>query len=340
MALLEVKNLFVTFDTKDGEVTAVRDVSFSLERGKILGIVGESGSGKSVTVYSIMGILAGGGRIVSGSVKFRGKELVGLSEEEMRKIRGNKISLIFQDPMTSLNPFYTVGFQLREAIELHTDRRGGEAFARARELLALVGITAPEERLRQYPFELSGGMRQRIMIAMALASEPDILIADEPTTALDVTIQAGILKLIKELRDKLGMAVIMITHDLGVVSAICDEVTVMYAGKICEAGETRSVLENPRHEYTRALLRSLPTNKDKGGRLYSIKGSPPNLLYADNGCPFAPRCEEAMKICLSEYPDVSNISGSHYARCWFIQKTELFRAFGDKDRNGTKRKDS
>ena len=230
MALLEVNDLHTSFFTDAGEVPAVNGVSFTLDRGKVLGIVGESGSGKSVTAYSIMQILAGTGKIVSGSVKFDGEELVDSGEKKMKEIRGNKISIIFQDPMTSLNPTYTVGHQLIEAITLHTDRDKKQAWDRAIEMLRLVNVNSPERRMKQYPYEFSGGMRQRVMIAMALACEPDILIADEPTTALDVTIQAGILELMKDIQKQIGMAIIMITHDLGVVAQLCDEVIVMYAG--------------------------------------------------------------------------------------------------------------
>ena len=255
MALLEVKDLHTSFFTDAGEVKAVNGVSFNLERGKVLGIVGESGSGKSVTSYSIMGILAGSGKIVSGSIKLDGTELVGADEKVMKDVRGNKISIIFQDPMTSLNPTYSIGHQLMEAILLHTDRDKKQAYDRAVEMLRLVNVNEPEKRMKQYPFELSGGMRQRVMIAMALACEPDILIADEPTTALDVTIQAQILDLMKDLQKELGMAIIMITHDLGVVAQMCDEVIVMYAGSICEQGSADEIFYNPQHEYTKGLMR-------------------------------------------------------------------------------------
>ena len=316
MAMLEVRNLRTSFFTDAGEVKAVDGVSFSLDEGKVLGIVGESGSGKSVTAYSIMQILAPTGKIVGGSVKFRGEELVGAPESVIRKVRGNRISIIFQDPMTSLNPTYTIGHQLMEAILLHTNRTRKEARARALEMLQLVNVNEPEKRLKQYPYELSGGMRQRVMIAMALACEPDILIADEPTTALDVTIQAQILDLMHELQEKLGMAIIMITHDLGVVAQMCDEVIVMYAGGICEQGTADEIFYNPKHEYTKGLLKSIPTAANNGQRLEPISGTPIDLLNMPKGCPFAPRCEKALKICLNQRPERMFINPDHYATCW------------------------
>ena len=316
MALLEVKDLHTSFYTPVGEVKAVNGVSFNLERGKVLGIVGESGSGKSVTAYSIMQILEKTGKIVSGSVKFDGQELVGIGEEGMKKIRGNKISIIFQDPMTSLNPTYTIGHQLMEAIMLHTPRNKQQAWDRAVEMLRLVNVNEPEKRMKQYPFEFSGGMRQRVMIAMALACEPDILIADEPTTALDVTIQAQILELMQSLQKELGMAIIMITHDLGVVAQLCDEVIVMYAGSICEQGTADEIFYNPRHEYTKGLMRSIPTLDSDGQRLHPITGTPIDLLNMPAGCPFAPRCDAAMKICLRERAERMQINDDHQAACW------------------------
>ena len=316
MALLEVKDLHTSFYTPAGEVKAVNGVSFNLERGKVLGIVGESGSGKSVTAYSIMQILEKTGKIVSGSVKFDGQELVGIGEEGMKKIRGNKISIIFQDPMTSLNPTYTIGHQLMEAIMLHTPRNKQQAWDRAVEMLRLVNVNEPEKRMKQYPFEFSGGMRQRVMIAMALACEPDILIADEPTTALDVTIQAQILELMQSLQKELGMAIIMITHDLGVVAQMCDEVIVMYAGSICEQGTADEIFYNPRHEYTKGLMRSIPTLESDGQRLHPITGTPIDLLNMPAGCPFAPRCDAAMKICLRERAERMQINDNHQAACW------------------------
>ena len=320
MALLEVNDLHTSFYTPAGEVKAVNGVSFNLERGKVLGIVGESGSGKSVTAYSVMQILEKTGKIVSGSVKFNGQELVGIGEDGMKKIRGNKISIIFQDPMTSLNPTYTIGHQLMEAITLHTGRNKQQAWDRAVEMLRLVNVNEPEKRMKQYPFEFSGGMRQRVMIAMALACEPDILIADEPTTALDVTIQAQILELMQKLQKELGMAIIMITHDLGVVAQLCDEVIVMYAGSICEQGTADEIFYNPKHEYTKGLLRSIPTLESDGQRLQPITGTPNDLLNMPAGCPFAPRCDAAMKICLRQRCERMQINDDHQAACWMNVK--------------------
>ena len=316
MALLKVRDLRTSFFTDAGEVRAVNGVSFNLERGKVLGIVGESGSGKSVTAYSIMQILAATGKIVGGSIKLDGQELVGAGEKVMKDVRGNRISIIFQDPMTSLNPTYTIGHQLMEAILLHTSRNKQQAYERAVEMLRLVNVNEPEKRMKQYPYEFSGGMRQRVMIAMALACEPDILIADEPTTALDVTIQAQILELMKSLQAELGMAIIMITHDLGVVAQLCDEVIVMYAGSICEQGTADEIFYNPRHEYTKGLLRSIPTAHTAGTRLKPITGTPIDLLNMPAGCPFAPRCDAAMKVCIRQRPERMVINDQHFASCW------------------------
>ena len=316
MALLKVRDLRTSFFTDAGEVRAVNGVSFNLERGKVLGIVGESGSGKSVTAYSIMQILAATGKIVGGSIKLDGQELVGAGEKVMKDVRSNRISIIFQDPMTSLNPTYTIGHQLMEAILLHTSRNKQQAYERAVEMLRLVNVNEPEKRMKQYPYEFSGGMRQRVMIAMALACEPDILIADEPTTALDVTIQAQILELMKSLQAELGMAIIMITHDLGVVAQLCDEVIVMYAGSICEQGTADEIFYNPRHEYTKGLLRSIPTAHTAGTRLKPITGTPIDLLNMPAGCPFAPRCDAAMKICIRQRPERMVINDQHFASCW------------------------
>ncbi len=324
MALLEVRNLTTSFFTDNGEVKAVNGVSFNLDHGKVLGIVGESGSGKSVTAYSIMQILASTGVIKEGSsIKFDGQELVNSGEGVMKHIRGGKISIIFQDPMTSLNPTYTIGRQLMEAILLHTNRTKEQARERAIEMLKLVNVNEPEKRMKQYPYEFSGGMRQRVMIAMALACEPDILIADEPTTALDVTIQAQILDLMKDLQKKLGMAIILITHDLGVVAQMCDEVIVMYAGSICEQGTADEIFYNPKHEYTKGLLRSIPTADTAGKKLQPISGTPIDLLNMPLGCPFAPRCEKAMKICLSKHAERMRINEDHMATCWMNVKEAL-----------------
>ncbi|MBE6025489.1 MAG: ABC transporter ATP-binding protein [Firmicutes bacterium] len=323
MALLEVNDLRTSFFTAAGEVKAVNGVSFSLDRHKVLGIVGESGSGKSVTAYSIMQILDPNGRIVGGSVKLDGQELVGAGEKVMKTVRGNKISIIFQDPMTSLNPTYTIGHQLVEAITLHTDRDKKQAWDRAVELLKLVNVNEPEKRMKQYPFELSGGMRQRVMIAMALSCEPEILIADEPTTALDVTIQAQILELMKSLQDQLGMAIIMITHDLGVVAQLCDQIIVMYAGSICERGTAEDIFYNPHHSYTKGLLKSIPTVDMEGKKLEPITGTPIDLLNMPKGCPFAPRCDDAMHICINEKCDYIDINEHHSAACWMNVKELL-----------------
>ena len=323
MALLEVNDLHTSFFTPAGEVKAVNGVSFNLDRGKVLGIVGESGSGKSVTAYSVMQILEKTGKIVSGSIKLDGEELVGCGEKRMKTVRGNRVSSIFQDPMTSLNPTYTIGHQLMEAILLHTNRNKQQARERAIEMLRLVNVNEPEKRMNQYPFEFSGGMRQRVMIAMALACEPDILIADEPTTALDVTIQAQILELMQSLQRELGMAIIMITHDLGVVAQMCDEVIVMYAGSICEQGTADEIFYNPKHEYTKGLMRSIPTVANDGEKLQPITGTPIDLLNMPAGCPFAPRCDNAMKICLRERCGRMQINADHQAACWMNVKEEM-----------------
>ena len=322
MVLLDVKDLHVSFDTPAGEVKAVSGISFQLERGKVLGIVGESGSGKSVTAYTILQLLEKKGTRISGSIRLDGQELVGAGEKVMKEIRGNRISIIFQDPMTSLNPTYTVGHQLTEGILLHTGRNAKQAKQRALEMLKLVGVNEPKKRMKQYPHQLSGGMRQRIMIAMALSCEPDLLIADEPTTALDVTIQAQILELMQKLQKELGMAILMITHDLGVVAQMCDEVIVMYAGSICEQGTAEEIFYNPRHAYTRGLLRSVPTLKS-GDQLQPIAGTPIDLLNLPKGCPFSPRCEDAMKICLQQRCQRMPVGDKHFAACWLNAKEKM-----------------
>ena len=322
--LLDIKNERLSFFTPAGEVKALNDVSFSMKQGEVLGIVGESGSGKSVTAYSLMGLTAFPGKLIGGTLHFNGHEVEKMSEKEFRKMRGEEVSIIFQDPMTSLNPVYTIGNQIEEMVRLHTDKDKKQARERAKELLELVGINEPEKRLKQYPHELSGGMRQRVMIAIALACEPKLLIADEPTTALDVTIQAQILELMMELREKMGMSIIMITHDLGVVANMCEKIAVMYAGKIVEYGTTDEIFYNPQHEYTKGLINSIPKlNQKEKERLVPIEGSPVDMLNPPAGCPFAPRCRGCMKICLREMPPRTELSDTHYTQCWLLQKAEF-----------------
>lgn len=315
--VLSVRNLRTSFFTDSGEVRAVNGVSFNLSAGKILGVVGESGSGKSVTAYSIMQILADAGKVVGGEILYKGENILNYSKKQMEAFRGEKCSIIFQDPMTSLNPVFTVGYQLMEALRLHTDYKSKEAATRRSiELLEMVGVNEPDKRIRQYPFELSGGMRQRVMIAMALACEPDILIADEPTTALDVTIQAQILELMQELQKKLGMAIILVTHDLGVIASMCDEIIVMYGGRVCERGTSDDIFYHPCHEYTKGLLRSIPNINNMKEKLIPIAGSPINLLNLPKGCSFCARCDKAMKICLEEVPEEIPTPDGHLASCW------------------------
>ncbi|EGL38347.1 ABC transporter ATP-binding protein [Oribacterium sp. oral taxon 108] len=327
--LVNIQEERLSFFTPAGEVKALNNVSIQMKEGEVLGIVGESGSGKSVTAYSIMGLTAQNGKIVGGTVDFNGHAIQNMTEKELRKIRGNEVSIIFQDPMTSLNPVWTIGNQIAEAVSLHTDKKGKAARDRAKELLELVGINEPEKRLKQYPHELSGGMRQRVMIAIALACEPKLLIADEPTTALDVTIQAQILELMQELKKKLGMGIIMITHDLGVVASMCDYIAVMYAGEIVEYGTTDDIFYNPKHEYTKGLLRSIPKFHEKDySRLVPIDGQPVDLLNPPKGCGFAPRCASCMKICLEVKPEKNYYGGVHYARCLLQQKEDFIRNTG------------
>lgn len=322
--LLEIKDEKLSFFTPAGEVKALNGVSFSMNEGEVLGIVGESGSGKSVTAYSIMGLTAYPGKLIGGTIYFNGHQIEKMSEKEMRKIRGNEVSIIFQDPMTSLNPVYTIGNQITEVIRLHTGKSKKEAYDRAKELLELVGINEPTKRLKQYPHELSGGMRQRVMIAIALACEPKLLIADEPTTALDVTIQAQILELMQGLRQKLGMSIIMITHDLGVVASMCERIAVMYAGHIVEYGTADEIFYEPKHEYTKGLINSIPKlSAQEIERLVPIEGQPVDLLNPPAGCPFAPRCANCMKICLREMPPKTELSDTHYSHCWLLQKEEF-----------------
>ena len=322
--ILDIKEERLSFFTPAGEVKALNGVSFAMNQGDVLGIVGESGSGKSVTAYSVMGLTAYPGKLVGGTVWFNGHEIEKMKEKDFRKIRGNEVSIIFQDPMTSLNPVYTIGNQIVEVILLHTKKSKQEAWTRAKELLELVGINEPERRLKQYPHELSGGMRQRVMIAIALACEPKLLIADEPTTALDVTIQAQILELMNDLRHKLGMSIIMITHDLGVVAQMCEKIAVMYAGHIVEYGTTDEIFYNPQHEYTKGLINSIPKlNAEEKERLVPIEGQPVDLLNPPAGCPFAPRCKSCMKVCLNKMPPKTELSDTHYTYCWLRQKEEF-----------------
>ena len=328
--LLEIKDEKLSFFTPAGEVKALNGVSFSMDEGEVLGIVGESGSGKSVTAYSIMGLTAYPGKLIGGTIRFNGHEIEKMTDKDFRKIRGNEVSIIFQDPMTSLNPVYTIGNQITEVIRLHTDKDKKQAYERAKELLELVGINEPTKRLKQYPHELSGGMRQRVMIAIALACEPKLLIADEPTTALDVTIQAQILDLMQDLRKKLGMSIIMITHDLGVVASMCEKIAVMYAGHIVEYGTADEIFYEPKHEYTKGLIKSIPKlNVESKERLVPIEGQPVDLLNPPAGCPFAPRCSKCMKICLKQMPPKTVLIDTHYSHCWLLQKEEFEE--GEKD---------
>ncbi|HYH04565.1 MAG TPA: ABC transporter ATP-binding protein [Bacillota bacterium] len=317
--LLEIVDLKTSFFTYAGEVKAVDGVNIKIDSGEAVAIVGESGCGKSVTAFSILRLLQHPGKIVSGNIFFKGTDLTKLSEKEIRKIRGNEISMIFQDPMTSLNPVLSIKQQMTEGLMLHKKLTLPQATAKAVELMKLVGIPSPEERLQQYPHQFSGGMRQRVMIAMAMACEPQLLIADEPTTALDVTIQAQILDLMKDLKQKINTAIILITHDLGVVAGLCEKVIVMYAGKVIETGTLHDIYYDPRHPYTWGLLNSVPrldeANKEK---LVPIWGQPPDLLAPPTGCRFAPRCEYAMQICEREMPPGITITEQHQAACWLL----------------------
>lgn len=319
--LLEVDNLKMYFHTEDGIVHAVDGVSYTLDRGETLGVVGESGSGKSVTAMTIMGLISmPPGHIEGGRVMYRGRSLLDMSEEEMQHIRGNDIAMIFQDPMTSLNPVYKIGKQVGEGLRLHRGYTKEQALKRATELLDLVGIPEPEKRVNEYPHQFSGGMRQRVMIAMALACDPDILIADEPTTALDVTIQAQILNLIKRLNRELDMTTILITHDLGVVATLCDKVVVMYGGLIMEDGTVEEIFYHPKHPYTMGLIDSIPrvTGGEKQ-RLKPIPGTPPNLIHPPKGCPFSTRCPYCMNVCMEEMPPYFQEDG-HRTMCWLLHE--------------------
>lgn len=315
--LLSVRNLHTHFRTEDGVVKAVDGVSFDVAPGETLGIVGESGSGKSVTCLSVLGLVPSPPAFFpAGEVHFEGKNLLAASESEMEQVRGDRIAMIFQDPMTSLNPYLTVERQLTEVLETHRKIGRVEARSQSIEMLGKVGIPSPEKRIDQYPHEYSGGMRQRVMIAMALLCKPRLLIADEPTTALDVTIQAQILDLVRELKQDLNMSVVLITHDLGVVAGTTDRLAVMYAGRIVEQGTTEEVFENPRHPYTRGLLKSVPRLDQQNEQLQAIPGLPPDLSALPSGCPFRPRCELATDRCASEYPEVVTFSPDRWAACW------------------------
>lgn len=319
--LLEVKNLKTQFKLKNGIVNAVNNIDFSIDKGEILAIVGESGSGKSVTSLSIMGLVQDPGKVVDGEILFKGKDLRKRSDKEIQSIRGNEISMIFQEPMTSLNPVYKIKNQLMESIMTHMNLSKKEALERAIKMLDLVGIPSPEKRINDYPHQMSGGMRQRVMIAMALSCHPELLIADEPTTALDVTIQAQILELIQSLREKLNMAVLLITHDLGVVAETADRVIVMYCGRIVEEATAEELFRHPKHPYTVGLLESIPKIDEDRDRLYMIKGMVPNPLDMPKGCPFSDRCEKCMDKCRQAIPALTNVNGSK-VRC-FLYSDEV-----------------
>ena len=321
--LLEVKNLNVSFNTYAGEVQALRDISFSVKRGETLAIVGESGSGKSVTVQTIMKLIPmPPGVIKNGEILFDGEDIVKANDKRMRELRGGKIGMIFQDPMTSLNPTMTVGKQIAEGIMMHQKVSHKEAMAKALEMLKAVNIPNPEERLNSYPHQFSGGMRQRVVIAIALACNPDLLIADEPTTALDVTVQAQILDLMNELKSKMNTAIILITHDLGVVADLAERVIVMYGGEIMEEASVHDIFKDPKHPYTWGLIKSIPRldiDREKE-KLSSIDGTPPDLFNPPVGCPFAPRCEYAMEICKKEKPGMINGGNNHRVSCWLLDE--------------------
>ena len=321
--LLKVKGLKTSFNTSGGKVNAVDDVSFTVKEGKILGIVGESGCGKSVTSISIMRLLDEAiGKIEAGEVIFEHKDLTKISEKEMKAIRGNKIAMIFQEPMTSLNPVFKIGYQIGEAIKIHQKIKGKQNKEKCIEMLKLVGIPMPEKIVNEYPHQLSGGMRQRVMIAMALSCNPKLIIADEPTTALDVTIQAQVLELMKKLSTELKTSIMLITHDLGVIAEMADDVVVMYAGKVVEECSVKDIFENPKHPYTKGLLYSRTENVKKGEKLYSIPGMVPSPLHMPQGCSFHPRCENCMDICRSIMPDLVELEKGHKARCWLLQGKE------------------
>lgn len=333
--LLRVNNLAISFYNKSGEVQAVRGISYTLHKGEVLGIVGESGSGKSVSSHGILRLTPDSGKVKSGEILFHGKDILKMDKKELQELRGNKIAMIFQDPMTSLDPLFTVEYQLNESLKKHTALDAAARKKRMIELLELVGINQPERRVKQYPYEFSGGMRQRVMIAMALSCDPELLIADEPTTALDVTIQAQIVELLKELKEKLGMAIIFITHDLGVVSEICDKIIVMYAGKIVEEGSNRQIFYEKQHPYTEGLLASVPRlDTDVSEKLKPIKGNPPDMSCLKPGCAFAPRCDCAMKICVREEAPEFELDDTHRVSCWQVVKKTMEEQEGQGIRDG------
>lgn len=319
-ALLEVSGLRTSFSTSAGYLPAIDDVFFTIEKGETLGIVGESGCGKSVTSLSIMQLLTSNGKIQAGSIAFEGRELVGMNEKELRKIRGNEIAMIFQEPMTSLNPVHRIGHQIGESLRIHMGLSKGQAQAKAVELLQSVGIPRPEAIVDEYPHRLSGGMRQRVMIAIAMACNPKLLIADEPTTALDVTIQAQILDLMRQLKKTHEMSIMLITHDLGVVAEMCDRVIVMYAGKVVEEGDVRDIFRQPTHPYTLGLLDSIPKLEGRQERLSSIPGTVPSIEVMPAGCRFAARCPFVFEHCVEEEPSLLTVAGTHTARCWLVNK--------------------
>lgn len=321
-SILEINNLKTSFFTDDGEVPAVDDVNFSIKPGEILGVVGESGCGKSVTSLSVMGLVPPPGKIVAGDIRFKDEELTKATERRMRQIRGNEIAMIFQEPMTSLNPVFTIGSQLIEGIRLHNKLSKKEAVSRAVQILKKVGLPRADQLLKEYPHQLSGGMRQRVMIAMAMACEPALLIADEPTTALDVTIQAQILDLMKRLNEDSNTSILLITHDLGVVADLCDRIVVMYAGKVVEEGSVRDIFNNPQHPYTEGLIQSVPDMRTKQKRLYSIPGNVPKPGSVQHGCLFTPRCKYVFDRCTAENPQLLETEDGHQVRCFLHEKSK------------------
>ena len=321
MSLLKIENLHTSFFTYNGEVKAVRGVNLEVGEGEIVGIVGESGCGKSVTMMSMLGLIPDNAKVVEGSATFKGNDLTKVSEKEMEKIRGNEISMIFQDPMTSLNPVFSIGDQMTEHVMKHKKIKKAEAWKVAIEMLGKVGIPNPEQRMKQYPHEFSGGMRQRVMIAMALVTNPKLIIADEPTTALDVTIQAQILELLKKIREEFNTSIILITHDLGVVADMCDRIYVMYGGKVMEQGTANDIFYNGKHPYGWGLLRSVPNPmSDMREKLKPIDGQPPDLIQPPKGCPFFARCEHAMKVCDMYMPEMTTVSPTQNTACWMLHE--------------------